>query len=300
MLMFEPLTASSDGFVLSWTSVLTHTHFCCRFGNLVTSASKSGSITVRYEVQQKQGQAWAPVASKVQIQPQSVQIPWKEGSVQCQAVVVQPQGAAEPGQYAIKLVSLHPPLRAPLRAEFEVLDAHRINTCLSRAVEELNHAEQQLKSMQRQTGLKQKQKVARRRLADVQGAIDKVAQQGYSVTTSNHAQVLQQCRDEWAGIAPQRSQTVPRHAADERQQQLLAIPGVVGFLQDLIFVKDDTDARLLSWYLRSNITALVVLDYEARQRVPQAFQGTILLLSLADRFRKAELPHHGECWPQQP
>lgn len=97
------------------------------------------------------------------------------------------------------------------------------------------------------------------------------AQQQFPVPVSaaNWQQVRDSCHGELMHLPQPRAATVPLNTrlSDAEKSTLHQIPGVLGFVYDLLSVADNTDARLLSWFAQRSLLNLVVATWEAKLAV---------------------------------
>ena len=107
---------------------------------------------------------------------------------------------------------------------------------------------------------------------------------GLCVTSSSLQSMLQHSQHVLANVRPNR-QARHRHMVQPGvYQQLMAIRGVIGFMSELVFVEDDSNARLLSWTARSKLDLLVITNKEVHVAINRQFPGfqyQMLVLSIA-------------------
>lgn len=268
----------------------------CRHLNLVTAAASTAHLAVSVSAHGCSPQSLHGLAS-LQLNLSSIQIPLVTGYTDMDPVIVtEGQHQQQQGQFALVLSasSSSGPILAPARINFELIEASQLTNAVKNAMAAVDAANEEVRRCRTAVSKKQNhagslQKSYTERL--------KKAQTHLKDVPSSLPITLHQCQQALANVRPSRQAKHQHSMQPHVYQQVMAIPGVVGFMSELVFVEDESNARLLSWIARSKLDLLVVTDKEARwavdRRVP-GFVYQILVLSLASASCAGRLlPHSG-------
>lgn len=272
----------------------------CRHQNLVTEAASTAHLAVSLSAHVPRQQSLHAPAS-LQLNLSSIRIPLVTGYCDVGPVIVTDgQQQQQQGRFTLVLSanSSSGPALAPAKINFELIEASQLTNAVKNAMAAVDAAKEELHHCR--TTVSEKQNQAEK----LRGSYTKRLQAArthlktvLAVTSSSLSGTLQHCKKEQANVRPSR-QGRQQHPMQPRDyQQVMAIPGVLGFMSELVFVEDESNARLLSWFARSKLDLLVVTDKEARWAVERRFprfEYQMLVLSIASASRaSSSLPHSG-------
>lgn len=265
----------------------------CRYQNTVVQPGTAGSLCVKLEVQDNQKRT----AAGFTITPNTIDLPLGEGSVRFGPVLVQSDTTATEGSYSLSISAKGLPR---IRTLFELYEAQRLTTDVAEALDAYNQAiarRQALKDKKTGAGLRDKKHEwdqRKKALLDAEETVQQCVPSDASGGTLQEK--LERCDRDLAALPSARSAREHPTAKHPLHEQLMAVPGVLGFLHDLVFVRDDNDARVLSWMAQRRLQTLVVDTFESSKAVSTtcpAFKGRMLPLDIADRLQLLHLPHTG-------
>ena len=265
----------------------------CRFDNIVTESDSIGSMLAAISASVCTG----GTTDTLQLTLSQVSIPLSTGTVTIGPVVVdETQGPIEgPHQIQIVLNSSSEQDCVPVRLPFNLIEASTMTQAVKDALAALHQAEQQTRDAEHYASTVTDQ------LNDARGTLQQRLQAARStlpdVTATNWQEQLQLCEQRKTGVRVAR---VARHCHAMRATdlaELTSMDGVLGFISDLVFVEDDSDARLLSWHSMRALDLLVVTTVAAVNAVDARFpdfRPQKLVLSLIHLpSTNQSLPHSG-------
>lgn len=261
------------------------------------------SLEVKVQLQEQQEQEWID-APDLQLDPASSakRLPLTVGEVSFGPIYVQQGSGPREGRHCLRIslvdgakLGLH-----PFRVPFDLVNASATSAALQEATEQLNIASAKVKQLQQQ--LKQVQKLFEGQEQSLRKKIlnaGKYVPKALPVNTNNISSVLHTCQQSLVDLPDQRQPRYPAQPTEALRQELLAIPGVLGFISDLVHVTDDDDARLLSFQAGPKLQVLVVRDWDARLAIREflrgnVYQPSILPLNHATALPPLSIPAIGE------
>lgn len=138
-----------------------------------------------------------------------------------------------------------------------------------------------------------------RMLEAAQGAL------GHAINMDNWTQVQNQCQAEWNRLhqlpAARPVQIAHPKLSERQRAELDRVPGVIGFVHELLYVADDDQARLLSWFAGSRLEDLFVANAETKNAVRGLWERwglmgrqSVNIVYLTAGSRPGPLPHSGD------
>lgn len=267
------------------------------------SGQLGGSISRGSAASSGQSRPWLDVAD-LQLDPASSypDLPLADGHVRFGPILVLPGSGSREGRYSLR-VSVAGASKlglAPFRVPFDMVNASATSLAFQEALDKTNSANARVKELDKQLkrgkkGVEQQEQALEQKLLET----SRLLPEDLRGQTQNPGAVLQACQQRLASLPEARQARHPQQLTQELRQRLLAIPGVVGFLVDLVLVSDDDDARLLSFAARSKLSTLVVRDWQARLAVRAHLSNSrakppwILPLTQASALPQLALPPAG-------
>ena len=272
----------------------------CRQLNLVSDAANTASVAVSVLAL---GLSQQPARAYLQLNLSSIEIPLATGYVDFGPIIVSSSQQVQlQGLFALTLSvsSSSGPALTPVNVEFELIEASQLSIAVKNAMAAAYAAEAAVRDCRTEVSQKQHQEGLLRQLFDgcVQAAQSHLSSvPELDVSPSNFPSIKQLSQQALAAVRQSRTARHRHPMPSHHYDQLMATSGVVGFMSELVFVEDETDARLLSWASGSKLDLLVVTDAKARFAVPQrlpGFRWQMLVLSLASAPSPSKpLPHSG-------
>lgn len=128
---------------------------------------------------------------------------------------------------------------------------------------------------------------------------------GHAINLDNWTHVKNQCQAEWNQLhqlpAARPVQIARPKLNDWQRAELDRVPGVIGFVHELLYVADDDEARLLSWFAGSKLEDLFVANAETKNAVRGLWdrwglmgRQSVNIVYLSTSSRPGPLPHSGD------
>ena len=262
-----------------------------RFLNIKRLPGDERSLTVKLQLQQQlPGQEWSNITDpKLEPGTPNMSLPLADGQTAFGPICIQEGSGSVEGRYGLRvsLLGAAPLGLSPFRVMFDLANASATSIAVKEAKDAFITAKGQLKAAEVQ--LKQKKTVFERRQTDLDRKLLSIRQHLPSdlpLSADNVSDVRDACQDHLAALPGQRPPRSVGQPTGEHRQQLLAFPGVVGFVSDLVLVTDEEDARLLSFSAGRKLQTLLVTDHAVSVAVRKHLQGNaykppILSLDLA-------------------
>lgn len=192
----------------------------------------------------------------------------------------------------------------PLTVPFTFTDASGWTQEKSAAKQRTNQAQQQVNELTAAVGKN------RGDVHDAAAQVDRVLEAaqgalGHAINLDNWTHVRNQCQAEWNRLhqlPPPRPAQIARPKLSERQRaELDRVPGVIGFVHELLYVADDDEARLLSWFAGSKLEDLFVANAETKNAVRGLWERwglmgrqSVNIVYLSTSSQPGPLPHSGD------
>ena len=130
-------------------------------------------------------------------------------------------------------------------------------------------------------------------------------QLAHVINMANWAQEKQRYQDEWDLLhqlpATRQVQVARPKLQDWQRAELDRVPGVIGFVYELLYVADDDQARLLSWFAGGRLEDLFVTTSATKNAVKELWTRlglmrtqSLNIVYLQSSSRPGALPHTGD------
>lgn len=284
----------------------------CRYGNPALLAGREAADVVcgvSAVSKCKDGDAQCP-----QLDPRSSHIlsmPAADSSMSLGPVLVAEGCAASNAPYHLTIRVAGVP--EPLTVLFTFTDASGWTQEKSAAEQRRNEAQRFVNGLtaamgQKRGNIQTAQESVDQALQAVQGLL------GHAVSIENWAHAKDRCQAEWDRLH-QLPASRPLHLAcpkllDWQRVELDQVPGVIGFTYELLYVADDDQARLLSWFAGNKLEDLFVTTPGTKNAVKQLWarwgfmnSKSLNIVYLSSSSGPSALPHTGDpapCMPQLP
>lgn len=229
-------------------------------------------------------------------------MPAADSSVSLGPVLVAQGCAASNAPYHLNIWVVGVP--EPLTVPFTFTDASGWTQEKSAAEQRRNEAQRLVNGLTVSRGQKRGQTVTAQDLVDealraAEGSL------GHAVSMDNWIHAKDRCQAEWDQLhqlpAPRPLQVARPKLLDWQRAELDRVPGVIGFAYELLYVADDDQARLLSWFAGNKLEDLFVTTSGTKNAVKQLWARwgfmntkTLNIVYLSSSPAPGPLPHIGD------
>lgn len=242
-----------------------------------------------------------------QLDPSSLQIlsmPAAESSIALDPVLVAEGSAAVHGLYHLTISVAGVP--EPLVVPFTFTDASGWTHEKTAAEQSRGEAQRRVNELTatvcQNRGRTQEAQAAIRRILHAAGS-----QVGRLISLDDWPQASAHCQHELYQLqqlpAPRQVRVARPVLQGWQKAQLDQVPGVIGFAYELLYVADDDQARLLSWFARGSLEDLFVAAWETKDGVQALWASwglmnkhslNIVHVPSHSSSRQGALPHSGD------
>ena len=232
----------------------------------------------------------------------SLSMPAADSSISLGPVLVAAGTAASNAPYHLIITVAGVP--EPLTVPFTFTDASGWTQEKSAAEQRRSGAQRLVNGLtvarsQKQGNIQAAQESVDQALAAAQGAF------GHAVNMDNWAHAKIHCQADWDRLhqlpLPRPLQLARPKLHEWQRAELSRVPGVIGFAYELLYVADDDQARLLSWFAGNKLEDLFVTTSETKNMVKQlwarwGFMHTqsLNIVYLSNSSGSGPLPHTGD------
>ena len=231
----------------------------------------------------------------------TLSMPAAESSVSLGPVMVAEGCAASPVSYHLKIRVAG--VSEPLTVPFTFTDASGWTQEKSTAEQRRSEAQRLVNGLtvtmgQERGNIQTAQNMIDQALAAAQGPL------GHAVNVHNWAHANNRCQAEWDRLhqlpAPRPLQLDRPKLHQWQRAELDRVPGVIGLAYELLYVADDDQARLLSWFAGNKLEDLFVTSPATKNRVKELWKRWGFMLThsldivyLSSYSGPGQLPHTG-------